>query len=92
MLNKRDLKLNIKNSGMVLFKRSGWFYFPVSVLGTIIAVVTLALNAWFFAVIDWHSHSVSDTFSNFFPYAVGFWVVYGWIASNTSGKNLRDTQ
>ena len=69
---------------MIWFKKNGWVHIPVSIIGIIVALVTLALNVWFFLVIDSHSHSGSDTLINFFPYCVCFWAVYGWIARNTS--------
>jgi putative effector of murein hydrolase LrgA (UPF0299 family) len=77
---------------MLLFKKYSWFYIPSSVAGFLIAFITITLNIWFFLAIDRSSHSVSDTLINFFPYCVSFWTVYGWIASNTSGKKSSITQ
>jgi hypothetical protein len=72
---------------LIWFKRSGWIYQPVSFAGWSITLLTFAMCAWFFIVIDRHSHSVSDTLIGFFPYGVCFWVVTFWIASNTVENN-----
>ena len=68
------------------FINKGWVHLPAHVIGYIIFLAYTAMNVWFFIVIDSHSHSVSDTLINFFPYGIGFGVMYEWIASHTAKK------
>ncbi len=68
------------------FKKIGWFYLPCSIIGAVIFVIFTGNALLFLKVIDHHSHSVSDTLINFFPYAAAFFVFYEWIAKNTSSK------
>lgn len=67
-----------------LFKKAGWIFVPVSVTGWFIALLTLGLLIHDFIAVDHSSHSVSDTYYNFIPYAFIYCAVYLWIASNTS--------
>ncbi len=69
---------------MILFKKWGWFFLPSSTMAWAVLLLTLALNVWFFVVIDLHSHSVSDSLINFFPYSCSFWWLYGWLAANNT--------
>ena len=68
----------------IWFKKVGWIYQPISVVGWIIALITIVLCVQVFIAVDARSHSVSDTFYGVFPYIVAYLVVAGWIASNTS--------
>ena len=71
-----------------LFKKTGWFYLPISLLGWVVLLVYLAVNAQFFMAIDRNSHSVSDTLINFFPHFISLSAFYWWIASNSAtGKD-----
>lgn len=69
------------------FRKYGWIYLPVSFTGWLItiiyAVISLATLAW----IDSAYKSLLFTLVRFFPYFIGFTVIWFWIASNTSGKD-----
>ncbi len=67
-----------------LFKKTGWFYLPCSVLGWLVLVVYAAVVVQFFLAIDRNSHSASDTLINFFPYFISLSAFYWWIASNSA--------
>jgi hypothetical protein len=75
---------------IVWFKKLGWIYQPITIIGWIITVITILLCAQIFIFFDSHSHSVSDTFYGVFPYIVSYLVVAGWIASNTSKKLVNE--
>ena len=47
------------------FKRSGLFFYPISIFGWLITLLTIALSIYIFIQIDAESHSVSDTLINF---------------------------
>jgi hypothetical protein len=66
------------------FKKVGWFYFPVSITGTVISIVAIAFCVTVFISVDRNSHSVSDTLYGIFPYFVSAFAVLFWIAGNTS--------
>jgi len=68
----------------IWFKKFGWFYFPISIIGGIITLLFAALLATVVMAVDRHSHSVSDLFYGVFPYAVCCFYVVNWIGSNTS--------
>ena len=68
----------------IWFRKAGWIYGPISVVGWAIALVTILLCVQVFIAVDARSHSVSDTFYGVFPYIIAYLVVAGWIASNTS--------
>ena len=75
---------------IVWFKKVGWIYKPITIIGWFITVITILLCAQIFIFFDSHSHSVSDTFYGVFPYIVSYLVVAGWIASNTSKKLVNE--
>ncbi len=66
------------------FKEWGWFYIPVSAMGWLAVLVTLAFCLNTIVAIDRHSHSVSDTLYGIFPYWVPAMLVLNWLASKTS--------
>lgn len=68
----------------IWFKKFGWTYLPIHFIGVLITLFALAVDIWFFIVIDRNSHSASDTLINFFIYftADAFW--WKWIAEKTS--------
>ena len=68
----------------VCFKKLGWIYRPTSIIGGITTVITVLLCLQIFIFVDFHYHSVSYTFYGVFLYIVSYFVVAGWIASNTS--------
>lgn len=68
------------------FKRLGWFYCPYSIPGIFIALCALAFCAQVFLAIDKRSHSVTDTLYGIFPFWVGSFFLYDWIATRTAGK------
>lgn len=70
----------------IWFRRFGWIYRPVSIVGWVITLVTALLIIQVFIAVDMRSHSVSDTFYGVLPYMVSYLVIAGWIASNTSEK------
>ena len=70
----------------IWFKKIGWIYFPVSVAGYAIAAFTLLLIVHDFWAVDRNSHSVSDTYYNFIPYAFIYFGTYMWVGHNTSEK------
>ena len=55
-----------------------WFalYVPTSLGGWVVTLFLLALAAAFFFLIDYRSHSASDTLINFAPYAVMFMLLF----------------
>ena len=69
---------------MKFFKKYGWFYIPISLIGIIITILILALIIQIFIFVDLKSHSVSDTFYGIFPYVIGYLIIYWWAASNSS--------
>lgn len=71
------------------FRKYGWVYYPVSIIGAIITMAVLYFCITVFIAIDRHSHSVSDTLYGIFPYFVSAFTIFFWIASNTS-KSAKD--
>jgi len=69
------------------FKRFGWFYFPVSVPGAIVCVLTALFCLTVFRAVDGHSHSVSDTLYGVFPYFACAFLLVDWLASRTSNPS-----
>lgn len=68
------------------FKKTGWIYFPVSIAGTVLYILTIFFCITVFLAIDRHSHSNSDTLYGIFPYFVSAFSILFWIASNTSKR------
>jgi hypothetical protein len=68
------------------FRKKGWIYIPVSVIGWIIAAGYLAISAVTLVSIDKNYSSIVSSLIRFFPYFISFSVVYFWIASNSSGQ------
>ena len=68
------------------FVRKGILFFPVSIVGWIIAIGAIAYCVYLFIDIDSRSHSVSDTLINFAFNALLVSVAYSIIAFFTSGE------
>jgi len=66
------------------FRKLGWIFIPVSVVGSVLCLVVLCFCVTVFLAIDRHSHSVSDTLYGIFPYFVSAFTILFWIAANTS--------
>lgn len=71
------------------FRKRGWIYMPISIMGWLLTLVLALLITWMVKVADRHSHSGSDTLMNTFPWAWIGTVTLGWIASKTSGGKAR---
>lgn len=68
------------------FKRWGWFYRPVHLLGWIAALGALAFVAHIFVVLDARAHSVNDMLYQFYVFAAPTFLGLVWIASRTSDE------
>ena len=66
------------------FKRWGWLHLPISWQGAVLLLLTLAFCAQVFVAVDRHSHSVSDTLYEVFPYFASCFLLLNWIATNTA--------
>jgi hypothetical protein len=66
------------------FKRYGWVYLPVSVVGSVLLLLMLLFCIQVFIAIDRHSHSASDTLFLVFPYFASCFLLLNWIGTNTS--------
>jgi hypothetical protein len=71
---------------IIWFRKYGWFYVPISLIGILITVLTCIFCATVFIAVDSKSHSVTDTLYGIFPYFVSAFTVLFWIAGNTSEK------
>ena len=71
----------------IWFKKLGWIYIPVSVIGVVISLAVVFFCVTVFIAVDRHSHSVSDTLYGIFPFFVSAFTILFWIASNTSERN-----
>jgi drug/metabolite transporter (DMT)-like permease len=69
------------------FKKLGWFYLPVSVPAVIILIMFLVFCVQVFIAIDRHSHSVSNTLYGVFPFIVPAFLVYIWMAKESSNDS-----
>ena len=69
------------------FVRKGILFFPVSIIGWLISLVSIAFCVYLFIHIDSHSHSASDTLINFVFNALLVAVVYSLIAFFTSKES-----
>lgn len=69
---------------VVLFKKRGLVYVPVSAIGVVLLLLTLGFCVTVFIAVDRHSHSVTDTLYGIFPSFVSAFTVLFWVAYNTS--------
>jgi membrane protein DedA with SNARE-associated domain len=69
------------------FVRKGILFFPVSIIGWLISVASIAFCVYLFIHIDSRSHSASDTLINFVFNALLVAVVYSLIAFFTSKES-----
>ena len=74
---------------MPWFRRSGWFYVPVSVPGVIVTVGALAFCVQVFWVVDRNSHSVTDTLYGVYPFIIPTLLLLDWVAGRTSEVRRR---
>ena len=70
-----------------LFRRFGIFFAPSSIVGWLVLLAAIGFLVWQFIDIDSRSHSVSDTFMNFFFMALIVAVVYSLIGFLGSPRN-----
>ena len=68
----------------IWFRKVGWFYLPVSVLGFLATCLILAFCVQVFLFVDGRSHSNTDTLYGIFPYVVPALLLLDWLASRTS--------
>lgn len=68
----------------IWFAQWGWIYRPVSLLGWLASILSVAFCVQVFVAVDRHSHSVSDTLYAVFPYFVSSFLLLNWLASRTS--------
>lgn len=64
------------------FRKTGIIFVPISIIGVVLYVLTLAFCVNVFMAVDQSSHSVSDTLYGIFPFFVGAFTILFWIASN----------
>ena len=69
---------------MCWFRPFGPIFLPVSVLGWLVSAASLAFCVHIFLFVDGRSHSVSDTFYGVFPYWAPTFLIWAWIAQQTS--------
>ena len=69
------------------FKKKGWIYFPVTIIGWMVALIYIAISIITLVSIDSRYKSLYNSLIRFFPYFVSFSVVYFWVAGNNSGKD-----
>jgi hypothetical protein len=69
------------------FRRFGWFYIPVSIPGWILTIAYVGISAYTLYRIGQNYDSLRSSLIRFFPYFIGFSVIWFWIAGNTSKKN-----
>jgi len=72
------------------FKKRGWVYLPVSVIGWIVTAIYLAVSVYTFSAIQKSYQSVYHSLIRFFPYFISFSVVLFWIASNMGGEDKKE--
>jgi fructose-specific phosphotransferase system IIC component len=75
---------------MKWFERKGIFFIPVSVIGWLIAGVSIGYCVHLFIDIDSRSHSVSDTLMNFVFNALIVAIVYSVLAYFTSKETSKE--
>ncbi len=75
---------------MSWFEPIGIVFRPVSVAGWIATLLAIAFCVHIFLFVDGRSHSVSDTFYGVFPYWIPTFLLWLWIASQTSTNYNRD--
>lgn len=68
------------------FKKAGWVYVPISIIGSFLTVCTLIFCITVFIAIDKNAHSATDTLYGVFPYFVSAFTILFWVASNSSGN------
>jgi membrane protein DedA with SNARE-associated domain len=73
------------------FKRIGIFFIPISVVGWLLLLASLAYAIYAFADIDSRSHSVSDTLINFVFNLLIIGAVYTLIAFLTDKKKSNNS-
>ena len=68
------------------FRPMGLLFVPVSVAGWVVTLLAIAFCVHIFLVVDRHSHSVSDTLYNIFPFWAPTFLALAWIADRTGGR------
>ncbi len=68
------------------FVRWGWLHRPVSPAGAIATLLPLAFCANVFLAVDRRSHSVTDTLYGVYPFFVCTFLLWNWLADQTSEK------
>ena len=68
----------------IWFKRAGWVYVPVSVMGLMVSLLAIIFLVPVYAAIVRNGHSVSDDLYYMFVYTTctAFW--WKWVAEKTS--------
>jgi len=72
------------------FKKAGWIFLPVSIIGWVVTLIYVAVAIYTLVAIQRHYNSLYSSLIRFFPYFISFSVVWFWIASNTCGSDKRN--
>lgn len=75
----------------IWFKRYGWFYLPVSVAGSVILLIAVLFCFNVFLNEDRQSNSAAETLYAIYPWFVGTFLLYDWIAQRSSSKRHHKT-
>ena len=68
----------------IWFKRTGWFYLPVHLLGYIVTILAIIFMVPIIVAVDRTAHSITGELYAIFIYATctAFW--WKWVADKTS--------
>ena len=68
----------------IWFKKWGWTYFPIHLIGFIITLLTILFLIPVYAAIIRNGHSISDDLYHMFVYTSCAFFWWKWIADKTS--------
>jgi len=68
------------------FKKYGWSYIPISIIGSLITIFALLFSGWMAWEIFKRTWSNIHALICFFPYFTGIAFWWKWIAESTSEK------
>lgn len=69
---------------MVAFRKMGWLYKPVSILGWIILIAAVVFLVSVYTTYNKHAHGFEDLAYKIYPHYIATFLLYQWIAHKSS--------
>lgn len=69
---------------MIWFKKNGWLYQPVNIIGWVLIAVAVVFLVSIYTTYNKHAHGFEDLAYKIYPHYVSTFLLYLWVGYKTS--------